>query len=105
MPVDSGGATETTPPSPGRRVRAVVPRPGAHPRVRVRALRAPVALIRLDYATDLRYGVLVDIATAVVGGEPIDLVSGYVNTIWQGDANAALLQALRRARARRPSST
>jgi len=52
-----------------------------------------VALIRLNYATDLRYGVLLDIATEVANGEPVALDAGHVNTIWQGDANAALLQA------------
>lgn len=53
----------------------------------------PVALIRLNYANDLRYGVLVDIAQRVAGGEPVDRAMGCVNVIWQGDANAAILQS------------
>lgn len=57
----------------------------------------PVAIVRLNYAVDLRYGVLVDIATRVRDGEPIDLTMGYVNTIWQGDASAIALEALRHA--------
>ena len=59
----------------------------------------PVALVRLNYAVDLRYGVLVDIATRVRDGEPIDLAMGYVNVIWQGDANRIALECLGRASA------
>jgi nucleoside-diphosphate-sugar epimerase len=53
----------------------------------------PTALIRLNYACDLRYGVVVDLATRIQRGEPIDLSMGYFNTLWQGDANAWTLQA------------
>jgi nucleoside-diphosphate-sugar epimerase len=53
----------------------------------------PMALIRLNYACDLRYGVLVDLARKVYSAEPIDLSMGYFNTIWQGDANAWALQS------------
>ncbi len=45
-------------------------------------------LVRLNYACDLRYGVLVDLAQRVLGGAPIDLGMSWFNTIWQGDANA-----------------
>ncbi|MFM8271592.1 MAG: NAD-dependent epimerase/dehydratase family protein [Gemmata sp.] len=58
-----------------------------------RALGIPVAIIRLNYACDLRYGVLVDLALKVRAGEPIDLAMGHFNTIWQGDANALTLRA------------
>lgn len=51
-------------------------------------------LLRLNYAVDLRYGVLVDIARRLLEGAPIDLAMGYLNCIWQGDANALALAAL-----------
>lgn len=56
-----------------------------------------VALLRLSYAVDLRYGVVVDIARKVLGGEPIDLANGHVNCIWQGDAGDYALRAFRLA--------
>lgn len=58
-----------------------------------RTLGLPAALLRLNYATELRYGVLVDIAAAVWREEPIDLAMGSCNVIWQADANAAALAA------------
>lgn len=58
-----------------------------------RTLNIPMAFIRLNYACDLRYGVLVDLAGKVWNGEPVDLAMGYFNTLWQGDANALTLAA------------
>ena len=54
----------------------------------------PVCLLRLNYAIDLRYGVLHDIAQKVWDGQPVDLNVGHANCIWQGDVNAVTLQAL-----------
>lgn len=51
-------------------------------------------LFRLNYATDLRYGVLVDIARNVYEGRPVDLTVAYCNVIWQGDANSYALRSL-----------
>jgi nucleoside-diphosphate-sugar epimerase len=62
-----------------------------------RTLNMPVALIRLFYACELRYGVFVDLARKIVAGEPIDLAMGFFNLIWQGDNNAMTLLALEQA--------
>lgn len=51
-------------------------------------------LFRLNYAVDLRYGVLVDIARRIYTGEPIDLTVPAFNAIWQGDANSYALRCL-----------
>lgn len=59
-----------------------------------RTNQTPMALIRLNYAMDLRYGVLVDLAHHILEGETIDLNMGHFNVIWQGDANAYALAAL-----------
>ena len=56
-------------------------------------LGIPMALIRLNYAVEMRYGVLIDLGQKVLTGEPIDLAMGYFNAIWQGDANAWTLCA------------
>jgi hypothetical protein len=53
----------------------------------------PVTVLRLNYAVELRYGVLVDIALAVFERRPIDLRMGFVNVIWQGDANSWCLRS------------
>ena len=58
-----------------------------------------VALLRLNYAIDLRYGVLVDIASAIMQGRPIPVGMGHVNVIWQGDANRIALELLPHASA------
>jgi nucleoside-diphosphate-sugar epimerase len=53
-----------------------------------------VAIVRLNYANALRYGVLTDLATSLLAGRPIPLAMGRVNVIWQGDANRAALELL-----------
>jgi nucleoside-diphosphate-sugar epimerase len=58
-----------------------------------RTLGIPLALLRLNYACELRYGVLVDLAQRVQAGEPVDLAMGNLNAIWQADANAMALCA------------
>lgn len=54
----------------------------------------PVTLIRLNYANEPRYGILVDLTRKILDGKPIDVTMGSVNLIWQGDANNYILRAL-----------
>jgi nucleoside-diphosphate-sugar epimerase len=54
----------------------------------------PILLYRLNYAVELRYGVLVDLAVKVRDGQPVDLTMGWLNCIWQGDACARAIQCL-----------
>ena len=54
-------------------------------------------LLRLNYATEMRYGLLVDLARKLASGIPIDLTMGHMNVIWQGDANAMALASLAHA--------
>lgn len=62
-----------------------------------RANQTKMTLLRLNYASELRYGVLLDIAQRVNAGQPVSLSMGYLNTIWQADASAMSLESLRYA--------
>ncbi|MDQ4140903.1 MAG: epimerase, partial [Bacteroidota bacterium] len=57
--------------------------------------QTPLLIYRLNYAIDLRYGVLLEVAKAVNEQRPIDLATGNVNVIWQGDANEIALRSLK----------
>src|SRR6266542_729068 len=94
VPVGCGGATEDHPLTPmGEYANAAV----ARERLFEYASRrngTRIVLLRLIYAVELRYGVLVDIARKVWAGEPVNVANGCFNCIWQGDANEMILRAL-----------
>jgi nucleoside-diphosphate-sugar epimerase len=89
-----GGCTEDEPPAPiGEYAQSCLGRERAYAYYSA-ANKTPVCLIRLNYAIDLRYGVLHDIAHKVWSGEPLDVSMGWLNGIWQGDANNQSLLCL-----------
>jgi len=94
-PVHSGGATEQTTPSPvGEYGQSCLGRERVFQYFSEK-YSIPTLIYRLNYAIDLRYGVLLEIAKSVAAEKPIDLRMGNVNVIWQGDANEIAIRALR----------
>jgi nucleoside-diphosphate-sugar epimerase len=92
--VDGGGAKEDLPPDPpGEYAQSCVGRERMFEYFS-RKFGTPGRLFRLNYAIDMRYGVLHDIASKVWQGKPIDVSLGHVNFIWQGDAAAQALRCL-----------
>ena len=93
-PVDAGGATEKLSPEPlGEYAQSCLGRERVFQYFSTKN-NTPVFIYRLNYANDVSYGVLLEIAKAVKERKPIDLRMGYVNVIWQGDANEIAIRAL-----------
>jgi nucleoside-diphosphate-sugar epimerase len=92
--VTSGGAPETTTPAPvGEYAASCLGRERVFEHYAA-THGTRVALVRLNYAIDLRYGVLTDLALRIRAGQPVPVAMGHVNVIWQGDANRAALELL-----------
>jgi nucleoside-diphosphate-sugar epimerase len=93
-PVERGGSLESEEPSPlGEYAMTALGRERIYEHFS-RRFGTRVALLRLNYANELRYGVLVDLAQKVWSGAAIDLAMGHFNVLWQGDASAMALRAL-----------
>ena len=93
VPVESGGASEQTRPDPvGEYAQSVLARERIFEFFSAR-YGTRVCLLRLNYAVEMRYGVLRDIGMQVFAGRPVDLGAGHVNVIWQGDANSICLRS------------
>ena len=93
----SGGATEATPPEPiGEYAQSCLGRERVFG-FAARTWGTPLSVIRLNYAIDLRYGVLADIAARVLAGEAVPITTGHVNVVWQGYANEVVLRSLTHA--------
>lgn len=92
--IGSGGASEETPPAPiGEYAQSCLGRERVFEYFS-RKNGTPLVNFRLNYAIDLRYGILLEIAKAVKEGTPIDVSMGQVNVIWQGDANEMAIRSL-----------
>jgi len=94
VPVAGGGATEELAPGPiGEYAQSALGRERMFEYFSRRD-QTPTTIYRLNYAVELRYGILLEIALKVWNGTPLDVRMGYVNVIWQGDANAIALRML-----------
>jgi nucleoside-diphosphate-sugar epimerase len=93
-PANSNGPTEESPLGPiGEYAQSALARERVFEYFS-RVHGVPTSILRLNYAVELRYGVLIDLAQKIVAKRPIDLGMGMVNVIWQGYANSVCLRSL-----------
>ena len=93
QPLSEGGSTESTPVGPvGEYAQSAL---GRERMFEYGSQRwgTPVVILRLNYAIDLRYGVLVDVGRTVFERRPVDVRMPAANVIWQGDANSWCLRS------------
>lgn len=93
VPVAGGGATERTPLEPvGEYAMSAVGRERLFTYMSKKN-STPITILRLNYAVEPRYGVLLDIGMKVFERRPVDLAMGNANVMWQGDANSVCLRS------------
>ncbi len=94
LDIAGGGATEETPPEPvGEYAQSCLGRERMF-QYFSQLYGTPVALVRLNYANEPRYGIIVDLAVKILNDTPIDLTMGAVNLIWQRDANDYIIRSI-----------
>lgn len=92
--IDSGGSTENSPVGPvGIYAQSCLGRENIF-RYFSNKYNTPMLMFRLNYAIDLRYGILLEIAKTVKSGKPLDITTGYFNVVWQGYANEIAIRSL-----------
>lgn len=93
-PVGSGGVNEAVAPGPiGEYAQSCLGRERVFEHFS-HQYGTPMVMYRLNYAIDMRYGVLLEIARSVNEGRAINLAMGHANVIWQGDANEMAIRCL-----------
>jgi len=92
MPLSAHAATEATAPAPvGEYAMSCLGRERMFDYY-ANEMGTKVLHFRLNYAVELRYGIILDVATSVWNGTPVDVTMGHVNVVWQGYATAVALQ-------------
>lgn len=94
LPIGSGGASEAVSPEPlGEYAQSTLGRERVFT-YHAHHNQTPMTMFRLNYAIDMRYGILLELAKAIMEERAIDLTMGFANVIWQGDANEMALRCL-----------